>query len=87
MIRRRNQPHKDLEEEYSRHRNSSWVVLAMRIFKQKKASQPDRGSMVEDEVRELVRTPDYTWPRNHHRFDFYSKYNGKPLEIISKGVK
>lgn len=59
----------------------------MRIFKQKKASQPERGSVVEGEVREIVRALDYMWPRNHHRFNFYSKYNRKPLEIISKGVK
>lgn len=43
----------------------------MWIFKQK-ASQTIRGSVVEDEVTELVRAPDYTWPRNDHRFDFYS---------------
>lgn len=36
---RRNQPHEDLEERNSIQRNSSCKVLAMRRFKQKRASQ------------------------------------------------
>lgn len=34
---------------------------------------------MEDEVREIVKSSDYTWPGNNGKFNFCSKYKRKPL--------
>lgn len=36
--------------------------------------------MVEEEAREVVGKPDYTWQGSNGRLGFCSKYNRKPME-------
>lgn len=55
----------------------------METLKQQHASRHGkggRGSVGEDEVREMVKRPDYTWPGSNGRRDFCSKWNRRPLE-------